>query len=152
MEEAAARSAIRPLVIVDHPIFAMLLPIPIVCFVGAVITDLAYQGSNGNLLWVNFSSWLIAAGLLFGAIAAVVALIDLLRGVAGARGGAGWACFLLLLAAWIVELVNALIHARDGWTAVVPLGLTLSVIGAVLILVSGWLWQTVRYRAAGDVR
>jgi peptidoglycan/LPS O-acetylase OafA/YrhL len=35
-----------------------------VCFSGALVTDLAYEGSDGNRLWVNFSSWLIAAGLL----------------------------------------------------------------------------------------
>jgi uncharacterized membrane protein len=56
-----------------------------------------------------------------------------------------------LLAAWIVELINALVHARDGWTAVVPLGLTLSVISVLLVLIGGWLWQSIRYRA-GEVR
>lgn len=145
MDEAVARRTVRPISIARHPIYAMLLPIPIVCFIGALLTDLAYQGSGGNLTWLNFSSWLIAAGLFFGGIAAVVLLIDLVR----FRGG--WIQFVLLLAAWIVELINSFIHARDGWTAVVPLGLTLSVIGVVLILIAGWLWQSVRY-GADEVR
>jgi uncharacterized membrane protein len=128
----------------------MALPVPVVCFVGALLTDLAYQCSGGNLLWVNFSSWLIAAGLLVGAIAGAVLLIDLARGAG--RSGTGWAHFGLLFAAWVVELINALVHARDGWTAVVPAGLILSAIAVALILLSGWLWQSIRYPAEGAMR
>ena len=51
----------------------------------------------------------------------------------------GWPAFALLLAAWIVEFINSLVHARDGWTAVVPTGLILSIVGAVLVLIAGWL-------------
>jgi uncharacterized membrane protein len=136
MAETLAPRRARPIAIVRHPIYSMLLPVPVVCFGGALLTDLAYIGSGGNLTWLNFSSWLIAAGLLFGAIAGLFLLIDLVR---RAGAGGGWLAFLLLLAAWIVELVNAFAHARDGWTAVVPLGLTLSIVGTLLILVAGWL-------------
>ena len=127
-----------------HPISSILLPIPIICFVGALATDLAYDGSGGNLLWVNFSSWLIVTGLLFGAILVVLMLIDMFR-LPELRSSEGWAGFVLLVAAWIVELINSFVHARDGWTAVVPLGLVLSTIGALQILIYGWLWHEVRY-------
>jgi uncharacterized membrane protein len=46
---------------------------------------------------------------------------------------------LFFYAALLVELLNIYIHERDGWTAVVPIGMTLSIIGTVLILVAGWL-------------
>jgi len=131
-----------------HRIYAILLPIPIVCFVGALLTDWAYQYSDGNLLWVYFSSWLLATGLLFGAIAGIVLLVSL--GVdAGLRSAAGWGHLGLLFAAWVVELINAFVHTRDGWTAVVPTGLTLSLIAVILALASGWLWQSARYRHDG---
>jgi uncharacterized membrane protein len=130
-----------------HRLYAMLLPIPIICFVGALLTDCAYQYSGGNLLWANFSSWLIVTGLLLGAIAGIVLLISLAAD-ATLRGAAGWGHFGLLFAAWMVELINALVHTRDGWTAVVPAGLTLSVVAVVLALASGWLWQSARYRSA----
>ena len=150
MAETVAGRSTRPSSIARHPIYSMLLPVPVVCFLGALLTDFAYQGSGGNLIWVNFSSWLIAAGLVFGAIAGAVLLIDLARS-ADLRAGLGWWHFLLLLAAWIVELINSLVHARDGWTAVVPDGLVLSIIGVILILIAGWLWQSIRYRG-GEVR
>jgi len=130
--------------IARHPISPILLPVPIVCFVGALITDFLYDQSGGNLIWVNFSSWLLAAGLLFGGIVIVLMLIDLIR-MPQLRSGDGWAGFALLVAAWIVELINSFVHARDGWTAVVPLGLILSVIGALQILIFGWLWHETRY-------
>ena len=133
MADRTDRRDVRPLSIADRSITGILLAIPVVCFIGALLTDLAYQGSGGNLIWVNFSSWLIAAGLLIGALAALFALIDAIRGV-----GVLWG-FLLLVAAWIVELINSFIHARDGWTAVVPDGLVLSIVGVVLIVVAGWL-------------
>jgi len=127
-----------------HPLSSILLPVPIICFVGVLITDLTYDGSGGNLQWVNFSSWLIAAGLVFAGIVILLMLIDLIR-LPQLRSGDGWAAFALLIAAWVVELINAFVHARDGWTAVVPLGLALSAIGALQILIYGWLWHESRY-------
>jgi uncharacterized membrane protein len=55
------------------------------------------------------------------------------------RDGTGWAHLLIFYAALLAELFNIFIHERDGWTAVVPIGITLSIIGVVLILVAGWL-------------
>lgn len=127
----------RPISIAGRPIYAIFLAVPVVCFVATVASDLAYEGSDGNLIWLNFSSWLLAAGLLFGAVALVLMLIDAVRGL-------GWIGPLLLLAAWIVELFNSLIHARDGWTAVVPAGLLLSLVGALLVLLGGWLSHSAR--------
>ena len=127
----------RPISIARQPLYAIFLPIAAVCFVGALIADLAYVSSDGNLLWLHSSDWLLAAGLVFGAVVLVLMLVDALR-------GAGWIALLALLCTWIVELFNSLIHARDGWTAVVPVGLWLSVIGAVLVLLSGWLSRSAR--------
>src|ERR1043165_7806968 len=138
MYETAVERRARPIAIARHPLYALFLPVPIVCFIGALITDLSYLNRGGNLLWLNFSSWLLAAGLLFGAIAGLFLLIDVIRGV---RGLGLWG-FLLLLAAWIVELINSFVHARAGWTAVAGTGLILSIVGVVLVLIAGWLWRS----------
>ena len=135
----------RPISIAGRPVYAMFLPVAVVCFADTVATDLAYRVSDGNLIWLNFSSWLLAAGLLFGAVALVLMLVDAIRGL-------GWAAPLLLLVAWIVELFNSFIHARDGWTAVVPAGLLLSLAGALLVLASGWLSYSGRNAAVRDRR
>ena len=132
-----------PIAIVRQPFYALFLPVAVVCFLGAMITDMAYRGSGGTLLWVNFSTWLLATGLLFAGISLVILLVDAIR------GAASWLTFLLLIVTWVLELINSFVHARDGWTAVVPLGLTLSVIGAILVLVCGWLGRQSRYVVAG---
>ena len=130
-----------------HPLYPALLPIPIVCFVGALITDLAYVAS-AELMWLDFSSWLLLAGLIGGGVAGVVLIVELVR----ARDRrAMLPHFLLLLAAWIVEVFNSFIHARDGWTAVVPTGLTLSIVATVLALLAGWFWQSSNSRQAETI-
>lgn len=137
MADTVAERPARPLAIARRPITNMLLPVPVVCFLGVVLTDLAYLGSGGNLVWLDFSSWLLLAGLVLGALAGLFLLIDAIR------GAATWFSFGLLLAAWLVELVSMFVHSRDGWTAVAGLGIVLSVIGAVLILVAAWLHRPV---------
>jgi uncharacterized membrane protein len=136
-DEAAARRY-APLSLVRHPIYSMLLPVPVVCFIGVLITDLAYVSSGGNLVWLDFTSWLLLAGLAFGFVAAIVLLIDVIRSP-GLRAGTGWMHLLLFYAALVVELLSMFIHQRDGWTAVAGMGLILSIIGAVLILIAAWL-------------
>jgi uncharacterized membrane protein len=138
MADAMARPARRPISIVRHPIYSMLLPVPVVCFLGVLITDIAYLKSDGNLIWLAFSSWLLLAGLAFGLIAAIVLLIDFIRRPVS-RNETGWLHLLVFYGALVVELFSVFIHERDGWTAVAGPGLTLSIVGAALILIAGWL-------------
>jgi uncharacterized membrane protein len=145
MAGAEQRSPKRPISILRHPLYSLLVPIPIVCFIGALLTDIAYVNSGGNLLWLDFSSWLLAAGILFGGFAGLVLLIDVIR------GAAGWPQFGLLLAAWVIEFINSLVHARDGWTAVMPLGLTLSIAATILVLLAGWRWRPDPFRSGGEM-
>ena len=144
MAEIIEDRARRRVGIAGHPFSALFLPVPIVCFTGALITDLVYVNSGGNLLWLNFSSWLLLAGLMFALVAGILMLVDLAR-LPQLRTRIGWGSFGLLAAAAIIEFVNSLIHARDGWTAVVPAGLILSAIGAIVIMSHGWLWHESRY-------
>jgi len=123
----------RPVASVTRTIYLLLFPIPIVCFLGALVTDIAYSAS-AFLMWLHFSEWLIAVGLAFGALAALVLLIEFFASRAIRAGALGWSHLVLFYAALIVELFNAFVHTADGWTAVVPTGMILSVIGAILAL------------------
>jgi uncharacterized membrane protein len=38
----------------------------------------------------------------------------------------------------VVSLINAFIHSRDGYTAVVPTGLMLSALVVVILLLTAW--------------
>ena len=75
MADSAARQA-RTIAIARHPIHSILFPVPVVCCVGVLLTDVAYVNSAGNLTWLAFSSWLLLAGLFFGVVAAIVQQLD----------------------------------------------------------------------------
>lgn len=118
---------------VSARIYLLLFPIPVVCFLGALATDVVYA-SSAYLMWLHFSEWLIAAGLAFGALAALALLVEFFGSRTMRRGASGWVHLLLFYAALVVELLNSLVHTIDGWTAVVPNGMAASVVGAVLAL------------------
>jgi len=123
----------------------MLVPFPIVCFIGALVTDIVYSRST-LIMWSTFSSWLLTIGLIFGAFAAIAGLIDFFNEPRLRRSTTAIAHMLINITVWIIELFNAFVHARDGWTSVVPTGLTLSVIAVLLLAVSGWLGGALVYR------
>ena len=118
---------------VTAPIYLLLFPVPVVAFIAALLTDVAYARS-GNIMWLNFSEWLVAAGLLIGALAAIVLIVEFIASRAIRTGTLGWTHLLLFVAALVVELFNMFFHTRDGFTAVVPAGMALSIIGVLLAL------------------
>lgn len=118
-----------------HPFHAVLLAGSVPLFLGALLGDYAYWSSH-QIEWSNFASWLIAGAELFAGGALLFAIIDLAR--ARQRGGRLPIYALVLAATWILGFINALIHARDAW-AVMPTGLVLSLVVAVLALVATWL-------------
>lgn len=148
MARSVASTSVRLLGPNAHPLYPALLPVPILCFVGALITDLAYIAS-ADMMWLDFSSWLLLAGLIGGGLAGVLLIVELVR---ARERRALLPHFVFLLAAWVIEVFNSFIHARDGWTAVVPSGLSLSIVATVLGLLAGCFWQSARHRSVEIVR
>ncbi len=122
---------------------AQVVQFPVVCFTLALGTDLAYWQTE-NLMWQNFSSWLLFAGLVLGAIAALVWLAGLLVGSPRADRAADWLFAAGGLLVLVLALLNSLVHAGDGWTAVVPWGLALSAATVVAMIVTSWLGRPSR--------
>ena len=85
--------------------------------------------------WENFSSWLLVAGLILAALSGVALLSDVLT---RRLPRIDWPRFWGLTAAALLSLLNAFVHSRDAYTAVVPQGLELSVLIALLLLAVGW--------------
>ena len=137
--------------ILGHPIHPMLVPFPIVCFAGAFVTDVIYWRSE-NLMWQYFSIWLIVGGLAMGALAAAAGIVDYF-GAARVRAARPATPHMLLnLLVLILSVVNAFVHSRDGWTAVMPDGIILSGIVLVLLAASAWLGGALTYRHGVGVR
>lgn len=94
-----------------------------------LVTDLAYLRTT-VLMWKDFSSWLLFCGMIVAGIAAVVWIIafvtDRLRPV--------WPAVLVQVLALAVAFFNNLLHAGDGWTAIMPWGIAMSALTCLLML------------------
>ena len=134
-----------------HPLHPMLVPFPIVGFIGALATDIAYA-RTANVQWSNFSIWLITAGLVMGGLAAATGMIDYLGDGRVRAQKPATPHMLLNIAVYVLELFNAFVHSRDGWTAVVPTGLALSAVSVVLLGFSAWLGGSLVYTHGVAVR
>ena len=126
--DANLRSTAKPR---RRPIHKMPASFSVAYFAGALVTDLVYW-QMPDVMWERFSIWLIVAGLVLAGFAVVAFLIDLASGAQIERPVlprvVGYALAVLL------SLVNAFVHSRDGYTAVVPTGLMLS--GLVFVVLS----------------
>ncbi|MBZ9743709.1 DUF2231 domain-containing protein [Mesorhizobium sp. CO1-1-7] len=130
-------------VVVGRPIHRTPMAVANACFIGTLLTDLTYW-RTAEMMWADFSAWLLFAGLVMGALAVLAALFDLFtRRILRTHG----AYLLGGLVVLVLSFFNALVHSRDAWTSVVPTGLILSA-AAVIVLVLVWLleWSTGRTR------
>ncbi|OPA85697.1 hypothetical protein BFW87_27035 [Pseudomonas fluorescens] len=116
------------------PLHATLLAGTVPLFLGALLSDIAYTQTY-QIQWANFASWLIAGALVFAGLAFLFALVNLLR--AERKAGQPTLYVLLLLATWVLGLINAFQHAKDAYAAM-PTGLVLSVIVTLLALAATW--------------
>ena len=131
--------------VAGHPIHPMLVPIPIVCFIGALVTDVTYYVTM-QMMWADFSSWLLVVGLVFGVLAAIAGLTDFLTNRLIRSQAPAWPHLLGNVAVLVLAFFNTLIHTRDAWTSVVPTGLILSVVTVLILPVTGWLGWALVYR------
>lgn len=103
-------------------------------FTFALVCDWAYVQTL-VLMWRDFAAWLLLAGLVCGGIAVILWLI----GLAVYRQSPAWGRVLLSTVILAVALVNSLVHAGDGWSAIMPLGIGLSLVTVVLLMIAGTL-------------
>lgn len=124
-----------PLAGTRHSVFGALAAFSATCFAGAFLTDLVYWQST-SVTWETFSVWLITIGLIIAVFAVLAGLIGYVRSrrlpAPPLRGLRVIASVIVI----VLSIVNAFVHSRDGYTAVVPDGLTLSAIVFIVMLVT----------------
>ena len=119
-----------------HPLHAIFLAFPLPLFLGALLSDYAYTSSY-QVQWVNFAQWLLAGGLLIGALAVIWAVVGVVRSEPAGKGR-HVAYLVVLLAMWILGLVDSFIHAKDAFASM-PAGLYVSAIVTLLALIAAWI-------------
>jgi uncharacterized membrane protein len=118
-----------------RPLHKILAAFSAAYFAGALITDLVYW-QIPDVLWERFSIWLILAGLVMAGLTVVASAIDLASSRRIDRPA--WPRVVGYALTIVLSLMNAFIHSRDGYTAVVPTGLMLSGLVVVVLLLTSW--------------
>jgi uncharacterized membrane protein len=129
----------------------MLVPIPMVCFVATLITDIVYWQSAA-MLWADMSAWFLFVGLIVSLVVAAAGVIDFFGDPRIRELRAAWIHGIGNITALILSIFNCLIHTRDAYTSVVPTGLILSALVVLILLVTGWNGWALVYRHGVGVR
>lgn len=130
--------------IMGHPLHPMIVPFPIVCFIGVLAGDLAYL-STQDTFWSRLSFTLLAAGLLMGLLAALLGALEAASLQRARSAGALWAHAGANVLAMIASFANLKIRweAEGLWVAAGPY---LSAVVAALLLIGGWLGGSLSYK------
>jgi uncharacterized membrane protein len=130
--------------IADHPIHPMLIPFPIVCFVGAFVTAVVYS-QNQDAGWATASNWLLGVGLVMAALAAAAGLTDYLGDDRIRRLGDALKHMLANVAAVVLELVNLVLRLNNPDFAD-STGIWISGVVVLILIYSGWKGGDLVYR------
>jgi len=134
-----------------HPLHAMLVPIPITCFIATFITDLVYW-RTAVMLWADMSDWLLTVGLVVSILVVLAGLIDFLGDRRIRKLRAAWIHGLGNGLVIIISIINGFIHTRDAYTSVVPTGVILSGLVVLILAVTAWNGASLVYRHGVGVR
>jgi uncharacterized membrane protein len=143
ISDANLRSTEKPR---GRPLHKLLVSFSAAYFAGAPVTDLVYW-QMPDVVWERFSIWLITAGLIMAGLATIAYVIDLAAGRQIDRPA--WPRVVGYALAVLLSLINALVHSRDAYTAVVPAGLMLSGFVVVVLLLTAWVARSLSNRVGG---
>ena len=120
------------------PLHAILLAFPVALYPSALISDITYM-RTAVIQWTNFSQWLIAGADLFAGLLLAWALISFFFGRARHSRGRGTFYLVVVALMFVLGLLNAFQHSKDGWASVGAAGVILSLACSVLALVAAFL-------------
>ena len=134
---------------VSRALHGIIQSFPVALFSAAVASDIAYLNTS-ETQWTNFSSWMIAGALVFGGLLLAWALVDWILKLRRPDSRHRLLYLAAVAVMWIVGLVNAFHHARDGWSSVGTTGVILSVVTMILALAAAWMSfsRTARWEVA----
>ena len=93
-------------------------------------------------MWANFSDWLLTTGLFVAAAAVLAGVVDFLASWRTMNLPAVWMRATGEAAALAVAIVNAFVHGRDAYAAIIPTGIILSSVVLVILLITAGVTTT----------
>jgi uncharacterized membrane protein len=124
--------------IAGHPLHAMMVTFPIAFLMSVAATDLIWIFTQ-DTFWARLSLWLVGAGAITGSAAALAGTIELLLIPGVRRRGASWSHFVAAITLISVAFTNWYLRLAGPEVMIVPWGFMLSLLGAVLVAMAGWL-------------
>jgi len=132
--------------IAGHPIHPMLIPFPIAFFVATFVADIVFMRTM-DTGWALATQWLLGAGLVMAALAAIVGLTDFLGERRIRNLNAAWWHAGANVLAVLISLYNFYVRYEAGAAAgITTTQIVLSGIVVLLLLFSGWLGGEMVYR------
>ncbi len=132
-DDVGSRVAIK-----GHPLHAMMVTFPIAFLMSVAATDLLWI-LTGDPFWSRLSLWLAGAGAISGAAAGLAGTIELLLIPGVRRRGVSWSHFIAAMTLISVAFTNWSLRLADDSDLILPWGFALSLLGAALVGVAGWL-------------
>ena len=120
-----------------HPLHPILITLPIGLFVATFLFDLLFW-QTADEAFAKGALWLLGAGLVGAALAAVAGLIDFLGDARIRALGDAWQHAIGNVILVLIQLFSFYQRYRYGSSAVVPLGLSLSLLAILIMLFTGW--------------
>lgn len=131
--------------IFGHPIHPMLVPFPIAFLVGALLSDIAYWRS-GDVFWATASVYLLGGAVVMALLAALAGLTDFIGDARIRAKRPAWLHLIGNVTAVLLSIFNLLMRLEDSVAHIVPVGLSISAIVAVILLFTGWLGGELVFR------
>lgn len=144
-DSIASRMAIS-----GHPIHPVLIHFPVAALMALVATDIAYLLTL-DFFWARAGLWLAGVGALGGWVSGLIGLIDLVTVSRIRRLITAWCHGLFAVMLLSLASVNWLQRLPDPANTILPWGLYVSLLSALLIATTGYLGGRLVYEYAVGV-
>ena len=130
-----------------HPFHPIMITVPIGAWVASLIFDLISKGSDRPETFAEGAFWLLVIGIVGAALAAIFGVMDLMA-IPSRTKAASTALTHMALNTVVVVIfgIGALIRESEGRDSVSNVALGLSILGLLVLGVSGWLGGKLSYR------
>ncbi|WP_404474227.1 DUF2231 domain-containing protein [Vreelandella venusta] len=132
-----------------HPLHPVMIHFPVAALMALVASDLAYWYTN-DPFWLRSGLWLAGVGAFGGWIASIAGIIDLVTVARIRRLITGWSHAIVAVVMLSLASFNWLLRFNEP-SAVLPWGLTVSLLTGALIALVGWLGGQLVYEHAVGV-
>ncbi|MFA4914185.1 MAG: DUF2231 domain-containing protein [Comamonadaceae bacterium] len=135
---ALPKGTVSQVAVAKHPLHPMLVTFPIAFYIGALGADAAFW-FTADAFWARGSMWLLGGATVMGILAGITGTIELLSVPDIRHRAASWSHFVAAVMLLAVGAINWLYRIRAPIDAILYEGIYLSLLGAALVGMAGWL-------------